>query len=80
MITLAKETRLFIMVLMMTIPEHARLWNWQKHLAKQKQPEGTKKTIVFMTVSGEEEGLWGSAFYGDHPVFPLDKTTRGFEY
>ena len=28
-----------------------------------------------MTVSGEEEGLWGSAYYGDHPIFPLDKTT-----
>ncbi len=37
--------------------------------------KGPRRTIVFMTVSGEEEGLWGSAFYGDHPVFPLDKTT-----
>jgi hypothetical protein len=37
--------------------------------------KGPRRTMVFMTVSGEEEGLWGSAFYGDHPVFPLDKTT-----
>jgi hypothetical protein len=36
---------------------------------------GPRRTIVFMTVSGEEEGLWGSAYYGDHPVFPLDKTS-----
>lgn len=36
---------------------------------------GPARTIVFMTVSGEEKGLWGSAYYGDHPVFPLDKTT-----
>jgi Zn-dependent M28 family amino/carboxypeptidase len=28
-----------------------------------------------MTVSGEEHGLWGSAYYANHPVFPLDKTT-----
>jgi Zn-dependent M28 family amino/carboxypeptidase len=28
-----------------------------------------------MTVSGEEKGLWGSEYYSDHPVFPLDKTT-----
>ncbi len=28
-----------------------------------------------MTVSGEEKGLWGSAYYGDHPVYPLEKTT-----
>jgi Zn-dependent M28 family amino/carboxypeptidase len=27
-----------------------------------------------MTVSGEEKGLWGSAYYSDYPVFPLDKT------
>jgi len=37
--------------------------------------KGPRRTIVFMTVSGEEKGLWGSAYYTDHPVFPLDKTT-----
>ncbi|MBE7173702.1 MAG: M28 family peptidase [Williamsia sp.] len=36
---------------------------------------GPRRTIVFMTVSGEEKGLWGSAYYGDHPLFPLEKTT-----
>ncbi|HEY0434812.1 MAG TPA: M28 family peptidase [Chitinophagaceae bacterium] len=36
---------------------------------------GPRRTIVFMTVSGEEKGLWGSEYYTDHPVFPLDKTT-----
>ncbi|MDQ2720389.1 MAG: M28 family peptidase [Bacteroidota bacterium] len=36
---------------------------------------GPKRTVVFMTVSGEEKGLWGSEYYSDHPVFPLDKTT-----
>jgi hypothetical protein len=36
---------------------------------------GPRRTVVFMTVSGEEEGLWGSAYYCDHPVFPLDHTT-----
>ena len=34
-----------------------------------------RRTIVFMTVSGEEKGLWGSEYYSDHPVFPLDKTS-----
>ncbi len=28
-----------------------------------------------MTVSGEEKGLWGSHYYSEHPIFPLDKTT-----
>ncbi len=36
---------------------------------------GPRRTIVFMTVSGEEKGLWGSEYYSDHPVFPLEKTT-----
>lgn len=34
-----------------------------------------RRSIVFMTVSGEEHGLWGSAYYSNHPVFPLEKTT-----
>ena len=36
---------------------------------------GPRRTIVFMTVSGEEKGLWGSEYYTDNPVYPLDKTT-----
>ena len=36
---------------------------------------GPRRTIVFMIVSGEEKGLWGSEYYSDHPVFSLDKTT-----
>ncbi len=43
-----------------------------KAKAKGKAP---RRTIVFMTVSGEEKGLWGSEYYADHPVFPLAKTS-----
>ncbi len=42
--------------------------------AKQ-EGKGPRRSIVFMTVSGEEKGLWGSAYYGDYPSFPLEKTT-----
>jgi Predicted aminopeptidases len=35
---------------------------------------GPRRTVVFMTVSGEEEGLWGSEYYSSHPAFPLDST------
>ncbi len=35
----------------------------------------SRRTIVFMTVSGEEKGLWGSEYYSDHPLFSLDKTS-----
>jgi hypothetical protein len=34
-----------------------------------------RRTMVFMTVSGEEKGLWGSEYYSDHPLYPLDKTS-----
>ncbi len=37
--------------------------------------KGPRRTVVFMTVSGEEKGLWGSEYYGTHPVYPLNKTT-----
>lgn len=36
---------------------------------------GPRRSILFMTVSGEEHGLWGSAAYGDNPIYPLDKTS-----
>jgi Zn-dependent M28 family amino/carboxypeptidase len=28
-----------------------------------------------MTFSGEEKGLWGSEYYAENPVFPLNKST-----
>ena len=34
-----------------------------------------RRSIVFMTVSGEEKGLLGSEFYVNHPVYSLEKTT-----
>lgn len=40
-----------------------------------KEGKGPRRTIIFMTVSGEEKGLWGSEYYAAHPIFPLDKTT-----
>ena len=33
-----------------------------------------RRTILFMTVFGEERGLLGSQYYVRHPIFPLDKT------
>ncbi len=36
---------------------------------------GPRRTVVFMTVSGEEKGLWGSEYYSEHPLFPLEKTS-----
>jgi len=33
-----------------------------------------RRSIVFVTFFGEEEGLVGSRFYARHPAWPLDKT------
>ena len=34
-----------------------------------------RRTMVFMTVSGEEKGLVGSNYYSEHPIFPMEKTS-----
>jgi Zn-dependent M28 family amino/carboxypeptidase len=33
-----------------------------------------RRSLVFMTVSGEERGLWGSEYYSMHPTVPLAQT------
>ncbi len=40
-----------------------------------KEGKGPRRSILFLTNSGEEKGLWGSEYYTDHPIYPLDKTT-----
>jgi len=37
-------------------------------------PVKPKRSLVFMTVVGEEKGLWGSDWYVKHPIIPLEKT------
>ncbi|UCG86043.1 MAG: M28 family peptidase [Gemmatimonadota bacterium] len=32
------------------------------------------RSILFLAVTAEEQGLLGSAYYGENPVYPLDKT------
>src|ERR1041385_626074 len=44
--------------------ELARIFSAQK----------TRRTMVFIAFSGEEEGLIGSNYYGNHPVVPLQNT------
>ncbi|MFQ5690067.1 MAG: M20/M25/M40 family metallo-hydrolase [Gemmatimonadota bacterium] len=33
-----------------------------------------RRSLIFMTVSGEEKGLFGSRWYTEHPLFPLART------
>ena len=37
-------------------------------------PVKPKRSLLFMTVVGEEKGLLGSEWYTTHPIIPLDKT------
>ncbi len=46
-----------------------------KTFAKAKSAgKGPRRSILFMTVTGEEKGLLGSEYYAEHPVFPLENT------
>ena len=33
-----------------------------------------ERTVLFLAVTAEEQGLWGSAYYAQNPLYPLDKT------
>lgn len=39
-----------------------------------KAGHGPRRSILFMTFTGEESGLLGSDFYSRHPIFPLKNT------
>ncbi|HEV3144548.1 MAG TPA: M28 family peptidase [Gemmataceae bacterium] len=43
-----------------------------RRCAAQKDREGRR--LVFMTFAGEEQGLLGSRYYANHPIFPMEKT------
>ncbi|MCC9135889.1 M28 family peptidase [Pontibacter silvestris] len=35
---------------------------------------GPRRSMLFMTVTGEEKGLLGSEYYSENPIFPLENT------
>lgn len=37
-------------------------------------PEKPERTVVFLSVTAEEQGLWGSAWYANNPVYPIKNT------
>ncbi len=46
----------------------------QAFMKAKQDGNGPRRSMLFMTVSGEEKGLLGSAWYVRHPVYPLEKT------
>ncbi|WP_046243964.1 M28 family peptidase [Hymenobacter terrenus] len=39
-----------------------------------KEGHGPRRSLLFLSVTGEEKGLFGSEYYSKHPVFPLAST------
>ena len=37
----------------------------------------TRRSLVFLAVTGEESGLLGAKYYAENPIFPLDRTVGG---
>lgn len=45
--------------------------SFSKAIKEGKKPE---RTIVFLALSGEENGSWGNMYYSENPAFPPEKT------
>jgi hypothetical protein len=39
-----------------------------------KDGHGPRRSLLFLSVTGEEKGLFGSEYYSKHPIFPLAQT------
>ncbi|MBH8558645.1 M28 family peptidase [Hymenobacter negativus] len=39
-----------------------------------KEGHGPRRSLLFLSVTGEEKGLFGSEYYSKHPIFPLAST------
>ena len=39
-----------------------------------KEGNGPKRSILFLHVTGEEKGLYGSRYYTENPIYPLENT------
>lgn len=41
-------------------------------------PTAPKRSMIFLVVSGEEQGLWGSEWYAEHPSAPIEDLVADF--
>ncbi|HAS57013.1 MAG TPA: peptidase M28 [Algoriphagus sp.] len=39
-----------------------------------KESKTPNRSVIFLAVTAEEQGLWGSAYYAQNPIYPLEKT------
>ncbi len=43
-------------------------------------PQRPERTLIFLCPTGEESNLLGSAYYTEHPLFPLDQTVAALNF
>jgi Zn-dependent M28 family amino/carboxypeptidase len=43
-------------------------------LQAKKSGNSPKRSVLFLHVTGEEHGLWGSKYYSENPIFPIENT------
>jgi Zn-dependent M28 family amino/carboxypeptidase len=55
--------------------DNASAVSWMLEIARGfKSAPAPERTVLFLSVTGEESGLLGSGYYAEHPFFPMEKT------
>lgn len=55
--------------------DNASAVSWMLEIARGfKNGPAPERSVLYLSVTGEESGLLGSSFYAEHPFFPMNKT------
>jgi Zn-dependent M28 family amino/carboxypeptidase len=55
--------------------DNASAVSWMLEIARSfKNGPAPERSVLFLSVTGEESGLLGSGYYAEHPFFPMNKT------
>jgi Zn-dependent M28 family amino/carboxypeptidase len=55
--------------------DNASAVSWMLEIARTfKNGPAPERSVLFLSVTGEESGLLGSGYYAEHPFFPMNKT------
>ncbi len=55
--------------------DNASAVSWMLEIARAfKNGPAPERSVLFISVTGEESGLLGSGYYAEHPFFPMEKT------
>lgn len=55
--------------------DNASAVSWMLEIARAfKNGPAPERSVLFLSVTGEESGLLGSGYYAEHPFFPMEKT------